>query len=140
MKGIVRTMWIIIAAIVVVCGLGVGGYYYLSHRSPAPHPLTAAQLAALRVDLPENTTNLKDGLIQFTISLQAKNKSSKQQISDLLPAVEDAINESMRHFTKEQLHTAAGLAQLKTDIMQSVDKQLPGGKVSDVYFSTIVIQ
>jgi flagellar protein FliL len=140
MRRIVRAMWVILAAVVVVCGLGVGGYYYFTHRSKGPKAPTAAELAALRVDLPENTTNLEDGLIQFTVSLQAADKTSKQDIADMLPAVEDAVNQSMRQFTKADLQNTKGLNQLKDDIMTSVEKRLAGGKITNVYFSTIVIQ
>lgn len=140
MRKVVRMLWIILAGVVVVCGLGVGGYYYMTHRSKGPHPLTAAQLQALRVDLPENTTNLKDGLIQFTVSLQAADKSSKQDIAEMLPVVEDAVNQSMRQFTKSDLHTSQGLGKLKNEIITSVNQRLAGGTVTNVYFSTIVIQ
>lgn len=140
MAKIVRFTWIILAVVVVVCGLGVGGYYYLTHRSKTPKPPTAAQLQALRVDLPENTTNLADGLIQFTVSLEAADKASKQDITDMLPVVEDVVNQSMRQFTKSELQSSNGLRDLKDKIISALNQRLAGGKVTNVYFSTIVIQ
>lgn len=137
----IRTMLMIILAIIVVAGLGVGGYWYLKHKkSGAPKPLTATQLQQLRVDLPENTTNLQDGLIQFTLSLQADNASTKKELTELQPSVQDAVNEVMKTFTQSQLHSVAGLSELKSAIKQAVDSRLPSGKITDVFFATIVIQ
>ncbi|MCL6453476.1 MAG: flagellar basal body-associated FliL family protein [Alicyclobacillus sp.] len=136
----VRTMLVIIAVIVAIAALGAGGYWYLHLRSHAPKRITAAQLQALRVDLPENTTNLKDGLIQFTVSLEASDAATKKEIADLLPSVQDAVNNCMRNFTKAQLQNATGVKDLKQAIMQAVDGRLPTGKVTNVYFSTIVVQ
>lgn len=135
----VKRMLVIIAGIVVLAGLGVGGFWYL-HRPKVPHPPTAQELQSLRVDLPENTTNLADGLIQFTLSLQADSSDTKKEITDLLPSVEDSVNEAMRGFTKSQLGSEKGINALKAAIIASVDQQLPKGKVTTVYFSTIVVQ
>jgi len=136
----VRKMVFILAAIVILTGLGVGGYLYFKHRTKGPHPVTAAELQSLRIDLPENTANLEDGLIQFTVSLQADNSSTKKEISELLPAVQDAVNTCMRGFTKAQLGQPGGVAKLKLAIAQAIDKRLPTGTITAVYFSNIVIQ
>lgn len=140
MGTIVRRMLLILAVIVVVAGIGVGGYLYHRHRANGPHPVTAAQLQSLRVDLPENTANLEDGLIQFTVSLQAVDANTKTEITELMPSVQDAVNASMRDFSKAQLHQSDGVLKLKAAIIKAVDARLPMGHITRVYFSTIVIQ
>ena len=135
-------MIIIIGSVVVLTGLGVGGYFYFAdaHQAKTPKPLTASELKQLRVDLPTNTTNLKDGLVQFSISLQAKDTNSKQELDDMMPVVQDVINRTMRQFTKADLIAPGGYDRLEEAIQASINQALKTGQVTHVYFSAIVVQ
>lgn len=142
MKRPLIIMLSIVGGMLVLTGLALGGYFYLKSASQphTPKPPSASDLMSLRVDLPENTTNTKDGLIQFTCHLQAQDKDSKAEIGDIMPMVQDAVNKSMHKFANADLKTLDGQSRLEKDILQEVNALLPKGKVTEVYFSTWVVQ
>jgi flagellar FliL protein len=135
-------MLYIIGGMALLVSLAVGGYfYYKSATKPsAPHSQTASEVRDLLVDLPENTTNTKDGLIQYTAHLQAADKQTKSEMTDLLPILQDAVNKSMHQFTDAELKTADGQNRLAQDILRRVNALIPNGKITEVYFSTWVVQ
>ncbi len=136
-------MWTLIGTAAVVIAAAAGGtYYWKSQKAGAHEPvhLTAAEMKSLRVDLPETTADLQDGLIQFTLSLEASDMRTKQELTDLSPVVEDAVNRALLQFTTAQLHSQVGVATLKQHIMTDVNALLPSGRVTGVYFATIVVQ
>jgi flagellar FliL protein len=132
----------IIGGSAVLIALAIGGYLYLKSNSGSktPKPLTTSELKSLRVDLPQNTSNLADGLIQYTVSLQAANTKSKTEIADMLPVIQDAIITSLKKYTVNDLKTPDGFAKLHTDLVTAVNRVIPNGKITDVYFSTDVVQ
>lgn len=133
----------IIASITLLCILVVGSYFYIKHQlEPSkPKPLTAAQQAALQVPFPQTTTNLEtDGLIQFTMVLQASDKNTKAEITQMTPDIQDLVNRTMLGFTADDLKQASGFDKLKSRIMNSINQELPSGKVTKVDLSQIVIQ
>jgi flagellar basal body-associated protein FliL len=133
----------IIGALFVVTALAVGGYFYIqaASRPKAPKPPSPSELKSLLVDLPENTTNTKDGLIQFTVHLQAADSQSKSALDDILPMVQDAVNQCMHEFSDADLKAADGQTRLKQEIERKVNALLTGRlRVADVYFSTWVVQ
>jgi flagellar basal body-associated protein FliL len=133
----------IIGAMLVVTALAVGGYFYIqaASRPKVPKPPTPTELKSLLVDLPENTTNTKDGLIQFTVHLQAADSKTKSALNDILPMVQDAVNQCMHEFSDADLKAVDGQTRLKLDIERKVNALLTGGlRVTEVYFSTWVVQ
>ncbi|GMA49030.1 hypothetical protein GCM10025857_03870 [Alicyclobacillus contaminans] len=143
MKRAFLVMLAILGVMVIICGLAVGGYFYVKSaaKPKTPHAPTPSELKALLVDLPENTTNTQDGLIQFTAHLLAANDKSKTAVTDILPMVQDAVNQAMRDFTDAQLKTADGQTKLEQDIENRVNHLLQGGmKITQVYFSTWIVQ
>jgi flagellar basal body-associated protein FliL len=136
-------MSIVLTVLILLFAIGIGGYFYFKAKksqSAHPKPLTAAEAKALQIDLPENTTNLKDGLIQFTVILQADNNTTKQELTDMSPVLEDAINMTMHEYNSSQLKSTLGIKNLKSEIETKIDHLLPKGSVTGVYFSTIVVQ
>lgn len=142
MKKPLALMISIIGAIAVLIGLAVGGYLYLKSQSgpKTPKPLTTAELKNLRVDLPQNTSNLSDGLIQYTLSLQAGNSKTKSEIDDMMPVVQDAVISTLKKFTADEVKSPAGFDRLHKELVSAVNGVIPNGKVTDVYFSTDVVQ
>lgn len=132
----------IIGGIAVLIGLAIGGYLYLkSPKGPkTPKPLSTSQLKNLRVDLPQNTSNLADGLIQFTLSLQAQDSKTKSEIADMMPVMQDAVITTLKKYSAADVKTPEGFKKLKLDIVSAVNHVLPAGKITDVYFSTDVVQ
>lgn len=132
----------LIGGMAVLLAAAVGVYSYLKHSKGAhPKTLTAAQVKALQVNLPQLTTNLENnGLIQFTLTLEAADASTKQEITDLQPEIQDAINGAMRQFTATDLSSQKGYTSLKSTIMNAVNHVLPKGHVDAVYLSQVVVQ
>lgn len=140
-------MMIAVLVIVVLAGVGVGAITYLKkHHSPSrskgkPVRLTAKQASELQVTLPEMTTNLNaSGIIQFTLTLQADNKSTTKEITLMENQIDDQVNEIMRQFTTSQLRNDTGLNKLKSTIRTDVNKLMPTGSVTNVYLSQVLVQ
>ncbi|WAH35397.1 flagellar basal body-associated FliL family protein [Alicyclobacillus dauci] len=146
MKKPLVVMLIIIIAIVVIVGGGVGAFMYLTkHHSASAkasaQALTPSQAVALQVPLPQMTTNLKNqGLIQFTLILQADSKSTKSELTEMQNEIQDTVNETMRQFTPDQLKDDKGLTTLKSAISSNVNSKLQKGRVTNVYFSQVLVQ
>lgn len=144
MKKAVRTMLMIVLGIVVIAGAAIGYLLYSKKHHTAggaPSKLSAKQMADLQVTLPQMTTNLAgSGIIQFTLTLQADSKSTKNELNLMEPQISDAVNGIMREFTSDELRTDAGLNRLKATIVSQVNRLLPTGKVTAVYLSQVLVQ
>ncbi|GMA59014.1 flagellar FliL protein [Alicyclobacillus sacchari] len=144
MKQAIRTMMWIVIGIVVLAGIAVGVLLYMKkhhHASNAPVSMSAKQMAALQVTLPQMTTNLDaSGIIQFTLTLQAADQSTAKELNLMQPQVSDQVNEIMRQFSSDELRSDAGLNQLKSTIVRDVNKLLPSGRVTAAYLSQILVQ
>ncbi|AEJ43275.1 flagellar basal body-associated FliL family protein [Alicyclobacillus acidocaldarius] len=144
MKKAVRTMLMIVLGIVVIAGAAIGYLLYSKKHHAAggaPPKLSAKQMADLQVTLPQMTTNLAgSGIIQFTLTLQADSKSTKNELNLMEPQISDAVNGIMREFTSDELRTDAGLNRLKATIVSQVNRLLPAGKVTAVYLSQVLVQ
>ncbi|MCL6548375.1 MAG: flagellar basal body-associated FliL family protein [Alicyclobacillus sp.] len=142
MKRVLVVMSVILASVVVVIGGGVG--YYLHLRHPAKHqaaPLSPAQAKNLQVPFPQLTSNLKDdGLIQFTVVLQASDQATKAELVDLQPQIEDLFNLATRQFTSDELRQVSGYTRLKQRIRAGVNRLLPKGSVTAVYLENTLVQ
>ncbi len=134
----------IILTVAVLCAASVGVYYYIKHKSAVssePKQLTAAEQAALQVTFPQMTTNLEtDGLIQFTMTLQASDNKTKDEISQMIPDIQDIVNRTMLSFSANDLKQVSGFDKLKKSILTAVNSKLLNGSVTNIYFSQIVIQ
>ncbi|WP_206830790.1 flagellar basal body-associated protein FliL [Alicyclobacillus fructus] len=144
MKKAVRAMLIIVIGIVVVAGAAIGYVLYAKKHhgaGGAPPKVSAKELADLQVTLPQMTTNLAgSGIIQFTLTLQADSKSTKNELNLMEPQISDAVNGIMREFTSDELRTDAGLNRLKSTIVSQVNRLLPNGKVTAAYLSQVLVQ
>ncbi len=143
MKKPIKWMLSIIVVMVVVIGLVIGAYecFLNPHKQTDPLHLTAAQQAALQYAMPQMTTNLKgSGIVQFSVTLQASDKSTLDELKTMTPEIEDVLNETMRNFTTQDLTTSGGLSQLKSQIKASVNAQLATGKVTKVLLPSVVAQ
>lgn len=142
MKKPLLVMLSIIVLIVILAGGGVGTYMYLHHHKAGTNqPLTPAQAASLQFTLPQMTTNLKSqGLIQFTLTLQADNKKTEKSLQQMQNQIEDSINEIMRQFAPDQLRDDKGLNALKNTVLTTVNQMLQTGRVTNVYFSQVLVQ
>ncbi|WP_258110255.1 flagellar basal body-associated protein FliL [Alicyclobacillus sp. SP_1] len=143
MKKPLMWLFIILLVIAILSVGGVGIYVFTSKKDgPAAKPvLTAQQQEQLQISFPEMTTNLgSDGLIQFTMTLQANSTSTKNEIKSMMPEIENSVNGLMRRFTGTQLKQVSGFNALRTAIQTTVNQELQKGSVTKVYLSQIVVQ
>lgn len=144
MKKPFLVMLTLFVIIVVVVGGGVGTYLYLKHNPAQAKPaqaLTPAEAEALQFTLPQMTTNLKaQGLIQFTLTLQADDKSTAHELAQMQNQIQDTVNLIMRTFSSNQLRTVSGFDQLKAALLKKVNQMLSTGHVTKVYLSQMLVQ
>lgn len=141
MKRLFKLMIIVIAVIAVLVVGGVIFYLHYKSSHSGPKKLTLAQQQALQVALPQMTTNLAGGsIVQFTVTLQASDSATVNELKSMTPVIEDDLNRIMRQYSSNQLDSSTGLTKAKSQIQSSVDASLPKGSVTKVYFVSILAQ
>jgi len=142
MKRPLKTMMMVLIAIILLFVIGLAAYFFFKPGQPhVRKPLTAEQALSLQVAFPADTTNLQtDGLIQFTMTLQASDTSTKSEITAMQANIIDAVNRLMREFTGDELKQVNGYDKLESQIQSTVNQMLQNGKVTKVLLSQIVVQ
>ncbi|QQE80813.1 flagellar basal body-associated protein FliL [Alicyclobacillus sp. SO9] len=141
MKKPLKLMVLIISSMAVLIAAGIGVYLVLKPSAHKHGKLTIQQQKALQVALPQMTTNVAGGgIVQFTVTLQANDKSTHEEIKTLIPTIQDTMNRLMRTYTTKEINSSSGIVKLKGNIAKAVDSQLPKGTVTKVLFTDIVTQ
>ncbi|CAB3392502.1 Flagellar protein FliL [Kyrpidia spormannii] len=131
--------WVLI--VVLAAAVAVGAWYVIGSRATSSGPPTAADLAKTRYDLPQMTTNLAGGsVIQLSISLQASSDQAKGELELRKVEIQDAVNDILHSWKREDLDQPQGQEKLKGDIMKRVNELLHNGRVTQVYFPSIIVQ
>jgi flagellar protein FliL len=139
-------MALTIAAIVIVVGAAVAGYWFgggadalqrLMSGEPAP------EVGQAVIDMPEVIVNMRGTQparflkIGITLSLAAADKG---KIEQAMPRLIDAEHEFMRNVDRYDLEGSAGLARLRAEMLRRVDLIVGPGVVTDVLLRSILTQ
>jgi flagellar protein FliL len=141
----IKIMLLLILVIILLSAAGVGAFFYLQSAKTAkgkPAVLTPYERRQLQVDIPSITTNAGDesSLIQLGITLQASDSSTKNELTDLLPEIQDEILRTVHQFSTQQLRSPDGQRLLASRIQTGVNHLLTSGSVTDVLFTQWIVQ
>lgn len=143
MKKPLAVMMSILLGMLIVAGVAVGGLWYLKggHKHDKIVSLTPAQALALQVTLPQMLANLGDGgMMQFTLSLQASDSTTKTEINELQNQIDDYLIRTLKAYSTETVNSPSGFVHLKRAMQTGINRILPTGKVTKVYFSNEIVQ
>lgn len=130
-----------VIALVAVAVLGAaGGFAYSRFDSGS----AARAVPSVGVSIGEFTTNLADAdqrrVIQVDITLDVAGPAGEKAVKDHLPAVQDAINRTLRGFTSSDLAGPDGVDRLRAALRAAIDAASKAPVVRAVYFTRIVTQ
>ncbi len=126
------------------------GYYFATKNKQAPASGDNVQIVKevkteATLALEEFLVNLADEdkarYMQVVIHLayDGENKNMPTELEGKVPAIKDTINNILR--TKKAADiTPQGEAAIKEEIIDRVNDLLNGGKISNVYFSKLIVQ
>ena len=138
-KGGKRKLLFVLLPVLVV---GAFGYKTMTKKPPVTLDKGGPTTTVAGPTLEETslTVNLRDGhYLEFTAALQVAAGKKYTSLSSNQPIVLDVLNTQAAATTEAQLLSPGGVGQLKTDIIQALDRDWPG-LVVNVFFEQFVMQ
>ncbi len=133
------------AGVLVLGGIGTGGYMFFS--KPTHHaPKKEAAKPAVFVDLPDVLVNLSNSggdrtqYLKVKITLELPNQGLVEKIKPLMPRVLDAFQTYLRELRPTDLDGSAGLYRLKEALTRRVNAAVAPSHITAVLFKEIVVQ
>lgn len=154
-----RNNIMIIAGVIVLSAGIIGGGLFFGLKSHAPAPAAATEAggekkaehakkkeAPVMYPLEAFIVNISDGSemrylkvkVELETGLTAEN--SKKELDPYLAKLRDAILVLLTTKTIQDVNDLAGKNRLREEILASVTKVVPTGKISSVYFTDFVVQ
>ncbi|MBY0612161.1 MAG: flagellar basal body-associated FliL family protein [Beijerinckiaceae bacterium] len=134
------------AAVALLAAIG-GGAYFMMNKAPSE---TAAKVEVKKIgsiDLPDMTINLagsstqeRQQFLKLKLSLEVADPKLVQEITPMLPRVQDTFQVFMRELRPSDLEGSAGLYRLKEELMRRVNVAVYPNKVDAVNFKEILVQ
>ena len=88
--------------------------------------------------------NIHDGpelrYLKIRLEFELKSAEAKEEIAPLLPPIQDSILMILSGKQMGDITTIEGKNKLKEEIMANVNKIVPPGKITRVYFTDFVVQ
>ena len=134
-----RTLLLVLLPVLIV---GAFGYKTMTKKPPTTANKGGPTTTVAGPTLEETslTVNLRDGhYLEFTAALQVAAGKKYTPLSSNQPIVLDVLNTQAAATTEAQLLSPGGVGQLKTDIIQALDRDWPG-LVVNVFFEQFVMQ
>lgn len=146
-------------AILLILAIGAGAYY-IGVQSSANNseqesengeeekssgfPFGSANHLGPLVELEDFVVNITDRdqtrYLKVSMTLEAENKKTKDEIDDRLPQVRDAVIFQISGKTYDQLRDLQGKKQLQAELIASLNELLDKGRVQRLFFTEFVVQ
>jgi flagellar FliL protein len=135
----------IAGGVVLLGGLGTGGYMLLGHShesKAAPTPVKPPVF----VDMPEVLVNLsstgsdRTQYLKVKVVLEVADQALAQQVQPVMPRIMDTFQTYLRELRATDLDGSAGLYRLKEELTRRVNQAIAPAKVNAVLFKEIVVQ
>jgi flagellar protein FliL len=152
-----KKLFIIIGAAVFVLliVIGAGAYFFLKKSHEEKKPLDPGQHVPVpelnrgadigpMIDITEFIVNIisADGnhYVKTALTLELTTPASKEEITQRMPQIRDAILLLIGNKTFEELQDLEGKKILKAEIMSKINGFLQSGKVKSIFFTEFVVQ
>ena len=139
-----KLMIMIGGGVVLLAGVGIGGYMMLGHKAPAE--TVAVAKPAVFVDLPEVLVNLNNAgsdrtqYLKVKVVLELPDAKLEEEIKPVMPRIMDTFQTYLRELRPTDLDGSAGLYRLKEELTRRVNIAIAPNKVNAVLFKEIVVQ
>ncbi len=129
-----------------VLGAAAFGGVYLFMKTNSGISAQEVVTEKLYVDLGEMTLNLNDESgnsyvkCQISVGYDKKDKKTPKELTTSSVVVRDAVNFYFRNKDSQFVSDPSNEEVMKKELMESINKQLIKGKVTDIRFNSIVVQ
>lgn len=133
-------MLIILAALLL---LGVIFYVLLTKMNNEPEPKEASieEIVLASVDVPEITTNLKDGhYARMQLKIQTDSEKAAEELTQRIFQVNNIVIQELSEMTEEDLQGKQGKILFEKAIKAQVNELMQAGEVQKVYMTSFIIQ
>lgn len=140
-KNVLSKVIIILLLLIVVGGAAFGGMYYFSNKSSKT--AKAVVIPEVTYSLEEFLVNLLDNngatYLKVTVYVGYQtNTDLTTEITAQKPVIRDIVNTYLRS-KKSSDFSGSGIDTIKSDLIQRINPVLTKGKISHIYFNSIVI-
>ncbi len=142
----------VLLALVLGAGLGVGGYFAWQMFNPAPSltdesgqsPFSGDAATGNMVELESFIVNILDEkgsrYLKASIILDVDNEEVAQEITDRMPQIKDAVLLLVGNKAYNDLADMQGKLQLRVELISRLNEILKTGRVRKIYFTDFVVQ
>ncbi|WP_413365507.1 flagellar basal body-associated protein FliL [Lysinibacillus sp. 3P01SB] len=137
---LLTVMLIILAALALV---GVIAYVLLTQLNKEPEPTEASieEIVLASVDIPEITTNLKDGhYARMQLKIQTDSEDAAGELTQRIFQVNNIVIQELSEMTEEDLQGKQGKVLFEKAIKAQVNELMQAGEVQKVYMTSFIIQ
>lgn len=137
---LLTVMLIILAALLL---LGVIFYVLLTKMNNEPEPKEASieEIVLASVDVPEITTNLKDGhYARMQLKIQTDSEKAAEELTQRIFQVNNIVIQELSEMTEEDLQGKQGKILFEKAIKAQVNELMQAGEVQKVYMTSFIIQ
>lgn len=141
-----KSKTLLFVGLAVVLAAGGAGWFFLGRKNvaaknDAAKPVTILHLDKFIVNLADTD---HDAYLRVGIDLGVtgfpKPKSSDDKVIGLVPEIRDAILGVLSTYHSGDLLTPTGKKQLKQNLIDTLNRKVPGLGVRDVYFTDFLVQ
>ena len=137
---LLTVMLIILGALALV---GVLAFVLLTQLNKDPEPKEASieEIVLASVDIPEITTNLKDGhYARMQLKIQTDSEEAAGELTQRIFQVNNIIIQELSEMTEEDLQGKQGKILFEKAIKAQVNELMQAGEVQQVYMTSFIIQ
>lgn len=130
----------------IVLGAATFGGVYLFMKTNKTVSAQEVVIEQTYVDLDEVTINLADEggkryfKGQIAIGYDKSNKKIAEEIKNNTAVINDVVNFYLKSKKADYLNDVNNEEQIKSELIESINKQLQKGKITDIRFKSMIIQ
>ena len=137
---LLTVMLIILAALAL---LGILAFVLLTQLNKEPETKEASieEIVLASVDIPEITTNLKDGhYARMQLKIQTDSEEAAEELTQRIFQVNNIVIQELSEMTEEDLQGKQGKILFEKAIKAQVNELMQAGEVQQVYMTSFIIQ
>ena len=111
------------------------------NKDPEPKEASIEEIVLASVDIPEITTNLKDGhYARMQLKIQTDSEEAAGELTQRIFQVNNIIIQELSEMTEEDLQGKQGKILFEKAIKAQVNELMQAGEVQQVYMTSFIIQ
>lgn len=136
---------IIVLLVVIVLMVSVSAFFLISDKSLSDVKAMFESKDEYTILLDEFVTNLQNedrgkNYLKIQLALMYKDKNNTSEIEANISKIRDIILNDLRDKSPEEIKEVEKTGELKTQILEKLNKSLDENMIEDIYFTNLVVQ